>query len=274
MIIDSHVHLMPPRLGRAIRAFFERHIGDQLVYPSDAAVVLDRHHAAGAVAVWNLPYAHKPGMADDLNAGMAEVAAAHAEYPVHIVTGCTVHPGDDQPQDTLRRAFELHGARVLKLHCSVGSYDADDPRLAPVFEAAGELAVPVVVHAGHDVSGHTHGHELAPIAQVAERHGGTTVIVAHCGHEGNDETTALMRRLPNLWADLTPVVMEHPDVDAAQLAEFADRLLLGTDAPNTGRSLDDQLAWLRSEASAHESFTAESLAAILGENATRLIPLP
>ena len=97
MIVDSHVHLMPDRLGRAIRSFFERHIDDQLAYPSDASVVLDRHGQAGASAVWNLPYAHKPGMADDLNAGMAEVAAAHAGHDVRLVTGCTVHPGDIDP---------------------------------------------------------------------------------------------------------------------------------------------------------------------------------
>ena len=269
MIVDSHVHLMPDRLGRAIRSFFERHIDDQLAYPSDASVVLDRHGQAGASAVWNLPYAHKPGMADDLNAGMAEVAAAHAGHDVRLVTGCTVHPGDIDPAGTLRRASETHGARVLKLHCSVGSYEADDPRLAPVFDAAGEFGMPVVVHAGHDVSGLTHGHELGPIVRVASRHPRTIMIVAHCGHEGNDETTAAMREHSNLWADLTPVLSERPDVNAAQLAEFADRLLLGTDAPNTGRSLDDQLAWLRSEPLAEEQ-----LAAILGGNATRLIPLP
>jgi predicted TIM-barrel fold metal-dependent hydrolase len=210
MIVDSHVHLMPPRLARAIRVFFERHIGDQLVYPNDVRAVLDQHEADGADAVWNLPYAHKPDMAQALNAGMAEVASDHSGHTVRIVTGATVHPGDAAPADTLRRAHEVHGARVLKLHCSVGSYQADDPRLAPVYTTAGELNMPVVVHAGHDVTGLTQ-----------------------------------------------------------QLATFADRLLLGTDAPNTGRTLATQLAWIR-----NEDLPTAAKDAILGQNANRLLSLP
>lgn len=266
-IIDSHVHLMPPRLARAIRRFFEQHIGDQLVYPGDIETVLDRHHADGVAAVWNLPYAHKPGMADDLNAGMAEVSAEFSDHAVEVLNGCTIHPEDPAPGDTVTRAHEEHGARVLKLHCSVGNYDADDVRLDPVYAAAGAVNMPVVVHVGHDVSGHTHDHELQTIDTAADRHGDTTLIVAHCGHYGHVETLELMDKHPNVWADLTPVVFDRPALTAPDFERFGDRLLVGTDAPNVGLTLASQLEWLRGLGLADHT-----LAAVLGGNADQLVP--
>lgn len=266
-IVDSHTHLMPPRLARAIRRFFEQHIGDMLVYPCDVAAVLDRHEADGVSAVWNLPYAHKPGMSDDLNAGMAEVAAEYDEHAVQIVTGCTAHVGDDSPGDVIRRAHDEANARVVKLHCSVGNYDANDTRLDPVYVAAGELAMPVIVHVGHDVSGHTHEHELHTIAAAAQQHPSTVIIVAHCGHHGHREALNLMGTHPNLWADLTPVVYERPALTADDFEQFGDRLLLGTDAPNVGLTLGSHLEWLD-----ELRLAPETLDAVLGGNADRLVP--
>lgn len=266
-IVDSHVHLMPSGLARAIRRFFEEHLADILVYPSDVTEVLDRHHADGVAAVWNLPYAHKPGMAVSLNDGMAKVAEEAQDHPVDIVTGCTAHVGDDAPGDAIRRAHDIAGARVVKLHCSVGGYDADDAQLDDVYFAAGDLAMPVVVHVGHDVTGHTHNHELASIETAARRHPDTTIIVAHCGHHGHQETLDLMAKHPNLWADLTPVVYERPGLVASDFAEFGDRLLMGTDAPNVGLTLSSQIEWLSGLGLADET-----LAAVMGGNAERLVP--
>ena len=268
MIIDSHVHLMPPKLGKAIRRFFDEHLGGQLVYELDTTEVLDRHHVDGVAAVWNLPYAHKPGMADDLNASMAAVSESHADHPVQLVTGCTTHVGDDKPGDTIRQAHDTHGARVVKLHCSVGNYDANDPRLDLAYAAAGELSMPVIVHVGHDISGHTHAHELGTIDEAAGRHPGTTIIVAHCGHHGYRETLDLMGKHENLWADLTPVVTERPGLNAADLNDFNDRLLLGTDAPNVAMTLASHLEWLGGLDVANET-----RANVLGANANRLVPL-
>ncbi len=266
-IVDCHVHLMPSRLSAAIRRFFDEHIGDALAYPVDTETVLDMHHSDGVSAVWNLPYAHKPGMSDDLNEAMGIVSADFAEHPVDIVTGCTVHPGDSDPGATIRRAAADFGARVLKLHCSVGSYDADDVRLDPVYEAAGEVNMPVVVHVGHDVTGHTHDHELGTISRAARRHTDTTLIVAHCGHYGHVETLQLMAEQPNLWADLTPVVFERPNLTAPEIESVADRILLGTDAPNVGLTLQSQLDWLNGL-----GLSEETKNKVLRENAYHLVP--
>lgn len=258
VIVDSHVHLLPDRLAAAVRSFFEEHIGDQLVHPVDRGTALARLSADGVGEVWNLPYAHRPGMSEDLNAAMADIT--HPD--VGIRNGCTVHPADPDPGKVVMRAAESHGATVLKLHCAVGEHEPDDRRLDPVYEAAARLGMPVVVHLGHGVDGRTRAHEVGPLEPAAERHPGTTFVVAHMGHPDTTATLELMHRHSNVWADLTPVMTEAVALPR-DIADVSDRLLFGSDTPNTGRSIGE----LRSDI-AHLGPTIQDQ--ILAGNARRL----
>ncbi len=265
VIVDCHTHLLPDRLASAIRRFFVDLGVTEFGYPLDHRTVLDRHVADGIGTVWNLPYAHKAGMARALNESMIEVTAALADHPVDVVPGCTVHPDDPDPTDDFHDAVDA-GARVLKLHCSVGGYQPDDVRLRSVLDAAGARGVPVVIHAGHGVDGFTAADELAPIGRVAELHRDTTVILAHFGHHAFDEAVMLLDDHPNLVADLTPVVFSPVPITAEIADTYADRILFGTDAPNTGHAAADLVALLRSTGAS--TTTVES---ILAGNAHRLI---
>lgn len=243
MFIDAHTHLMPDRLGKAIRRFFEQGISGALVYPLDNQEVLSRLDDEGVTRIWNLPYAHKAGVASTLNADMLLLAEALAEQPVEIVSGCTVHPDDPDPAQDLERAADA-GARVLKLHCSVGDYQPDDRRLRPVLATAGRLGMPVVIHAGKAVSGSTAAQDLEPIARAAVQNADTTIILAHFGHHATEAGANLLRAQENVFADLTPVVLDPVPLTKALAEEFSDRLLFGSDAPNTGCSVPSLVAAL------------------------------
>lgn len=245
MIVDAHTHLLPERMATAVREFFKTHIPGPLAYPIDHRQVLDMLHGDGIATVWNLPYAHKPGVAATLNDTFAAISAALADHPVRVITGCTVHPGDPDPAQDLRHAVQGGGAQVCKLHCSVGEYQPDDPRLDPVWNQAGELGIPVTIHAGHGASGHTQAVELDPLDVVAKRHPNTTIIIAHFGHHGHERAVELMDRHPNVWADLTPVVFDHVPLTAMLATRLSDRLLFGSDAPNTGHPASRMLDYLR-----------------------------
>jgi predicted TIM-barrel fold metal-dependent hydrolase len=263
-VVDAHVHLLPGRLAEKVRAFFGEHLAERLAYPLDHGEVLDRLAADGVQAVWSLPYAHKAGVADGLNASMADVA--RTATAVRVIGGATVHPDDEDPVTTFRRATEELGLRVLKLHCSVGDYRPDDPRLDGVWERAAELGVPVVVHAGHDVSGRTEAAELAPVGVVASRHPDARIVIAHCGHRAVDAALDLVERHPHVYADLTPVVDEPVRVPAERLASVAPKLLFGSDAPNTAIEVGDGLTAVRDLL-----LSDEVKAGILGGTATRLL---
>lgn len=238
-LVDAHTHLMPRRLAEAIRAFFDRNMVAPLAYPLDQGRMLDLLHADGVDEIWNLPYAHRAGIARRLNGDMAAITGFWAEHPIEIATGATTHPDDDDPADEIRRAVELHGARICKLHCSVGDYSADDPRLDAALDTCGDLGVPVTIHAGHAPSGSTAADELTPIARAAGRHPGTTIVIAHLGHHAVDAALDVLDEHPNVIGDLTPVVADPVPVDARILERYPGRLMFGSDAPNTGCTVGD-----------------------------------
>ncbi len=267
-VVDAHTHvLLPPRVAERVRGFFTMYGFDQLAYPLDPATVLEALAADGVSEAWTLPYAHRPGTARRFNEHSARAAAEHADGPVAIVPGATVHPGDEDAAELVAEAIDELGLRVLKLHCSVGQYLPTDPRLRPVLTLCGDRGVPVVVHLGHAPDGTTAADEVAPLAQVATSLPGVTFIAAHTAHPATAATIDVMRTHPNVYADLTPVLMSPVDVDAAALVEFPDRFLFGSDAPNTGLTAGAALQALDAM-----GLPDEVRSAITGGNARRLLP--
>lgn len=236
-----------------------------LAYPADHAAVVSMLATEGVEEIWTFPYAHKPGVADGLNTSCADIVARFADSPLRVTGGATVHPGDDDPVGIVCRAVDQLGLRVLKLHCSVGDFSVDDVRLDPVFDLCSERRLPVVVHLGHAPNGRTEADELPSIARVASRHADLRLILAHCGHHSAPEAARLLDEHNMLHVDLTPVVDEHPNVEPEFLARHSDRILFGSDAPNTALSVTRCREWLMSF-----GLPEESTRAIMGANARRL----
>jgi uncharacterized protein len=134
-----------------------------------------------------------------------------------------------------------------------------------VMALAAERRLPVVVHLGHGVDGRTEREELPAIGRVGDRHPAVPLILAHAGHHSAREAVRLLDRHPGLHLDLTPVVVEHPDLDSTHLGAQSGRVLFGSDAPNTGRRVTQGLEWLESL-----GLPPATLAAILGGAARRL----
>ena len=123
-----------------------------------------------------------------------------------------------------------------------------------------------MVHAGHAVTGHTAGHELAPIDRVAQRHPELTIVVAHCGLPDIDGVFALLDAHAGVHADLTPVVFDAVIPHRSQVLAHADRLLFGSDAPNSGIPIPV----LRANLEALD-LPRDVLARVLSGNAARLV---
>ena len=266
MVVDAHTHLLPPRLNTAVRAFFAARGATAWAYPNDHAETLAMVAAEGVEEVWTLPYAHKPGAAAGLNQASAATVTRFADGPVHVVGGATVHAADDRPVDLVSDAVDRLGLRILKLHCSVGHYALDDPRLAPVLRFAAERRLPVVVHLGRREDGRTEPVELPALDRVADAHPDLVVVLAHCGHHAGPSALAVLDRHANVHADLTPVSGDPVAVPAEHVRARADRLLFGSDTPNTPRTVTQDLEHVRSF-----GLDADAEAAVLGGNARRLI---
>lgn len=268
-VVDSHVHLLPGRIGEKVRAIFEA--GERsgrftLAYPAGHAETVAILRSEGVTGIWSFPYAHRPEVSEGLNEASAAIAREFTVDGFDVTGGGTVHPSEDDPGGIVERALAVHGLRVLKLHCSVGDFRVDDPRLTPALSVAEEARMPVIVHLGHSSDGLTEEHELDAVSTVCSRHPGLPFVLAHCGHHSAPAAARLFGMHENFHADLTPVVTAPPNVGRDMLVAHADRILFGSDAPNTAIRVADHLAWL-------DAFGLPDQArdAITGGNARRLV---
>ena len=138
----------------------------------------------------------------------------------------------------------------------------DHPELDPVFETAGRLGIPVLMHVGEPQSFYEpvdrfneRWLELTLLPErrlpadrypsfdtmMAERdrrfarHPGTTFIAAHMGWHANDlgRLGALLDRLPNVYAETGAILYElgrQPRAARAFFERYQDRILFGKDS--------------------------------------------
>lgn len=124
MIFDAHLHVTPGQdVGPLLRAM-------------DAAGV-----EMGAICT-----VVRDG--DDEEAINAHVVATVAAHPDRFVGMACVVPYREGAANRVRRWIVDEGLRGLKLHPSMQAFYPSDPSVRPVFDAAAELRVPVLVHTG------------------------------------------------------------------------------------------------------------------------------
>ena len=270
-VFDAHVHLFPDRMFDAIWRWFDAYAWP-IRYRLYAEQVVEFLLARGVSRFTGLLYAHKPGMARDLNRFMAELARAHSQ----LVPLGTVYPGEPDAEAVVREALAL-GLRGIKLHCHVQKVAPNDPRLDPVYALCAAARVPVLIHAGREPSFAAYGVDTRKLCgadqvdDVLRRHPALTLIVPHLGADEFGAYAVLLARHPNLWLDTTMAIggfLEAgeggADTPGKLFPRHADRLLYGTDFPNIPHAWDRELNVIRA------SVPAARQAAVLYENAAKL----
>jgi predicted TIM-barrel fold metal-dependent hydrolase len=235
------------------------------------------------------------GAGDGLRETLDDVVGPH---PGRILT-CTVPSYDrlnesDYPEwqaDELARAKEA-GAIGLKITKTLGLYlreggfresereegqqgplvKIDDPRFDPMWDAAGQLGLPVFIHVAdpdafftptdrfnerwEELANHPrwsfYGEEfpskpelLEARNRVIERHPGTTFIGLHVANHPEDlgEVSAWLDRYPNLHVEIGARLGElgrQPRRSRRFFEEYPGRIMFGTDASPNGTSVPQQ----------------------------------
>ncbi len=259
--IDAHIHAFPDRLATAVR---ERlNLNGALAGSPFLEGVAESVKENGFDGAWVLPYAHRPGIAESINEWSASAIPA---FP-GLIAGATFHPGDDDLARLVRRALVDLRLRVVKLHCSVGSFDPSDPRLGPLWQTAAETGAPIVVHAGQVAPGDTEAGEIDALIPVLAANPRTRIVLAHAGHPATSRAIELMDRFENLYADLTPVWDRPVTAGAETIRRFPGRFLFGSDAPNNPVPAATQVGRLDGL-----GLSADEVEALLGGAAAALIP--
>jgi predicted TIM-barrel fold metal-dependent hydrolase len=230
-MIDIHTHLHPPRLFAAIRKWFAERSDWRLEHSTEPADVVRVLREAGVERFVFCSYAHKTGMARELNAWLAQTSRNIGGYGLPLAT---VHLEDPQYLEDIRLALD-DGCIGLKIHENVQQLAIDDPRFAPVFALLAQREAFVLVHVG-PVPWHqdTNGGPRR-IAGVLERHPGLRIVVAHMGVPDTREYFAMIPQYPNLFIDTTMAFASkdlRTTVSGEEIERASGAIVYGTDYPN------------------------------------------
>lgn len=217
------------------------------------------------------------GTGDTLKQGLATLKGPH---PKRFVAFANVDLSKiDEPNFGANAARQLeedvrNGAAGLKIFKNLGMFltDAsgkrvptDDPRLDPIWEKAGELGIPVLIHTGEPMAFWSpvdkHNERWLELQQFPNRrrddpakfasfettmgeqwnlfrkHPKTKFIAAHLTWLGHDlgRLGQLLDELPNVYTEMGAVLYElgrQPRAARAFLIKYQDRVLMGKDIWN------------------------------------------
>jgi hypothetical protein len=226
VLVDWHTHVWLPE-----------HFGGQERTPAGTDVgrgapALHREamRAVGRYVVVGLqvPWVHIP------NEFVAEQVAASAGRAVGFAS---VSPRDDGAAAEFERAVTMLGLRGLKLSPVYQGFDPRTPEAWRLYEMADAFGVPVMFHVGGAAPASAtleHGSPLLldPVARAFPR---LPIVVAHLGQPHMAETVMLLRKQPNVFADLSarfhrPWQLYNGLVLASEYGVW-DKLLFGSDFP-------------------------------------------
>lgn len=277
MIVDGHVHLLPPRVveraesvGQADPWFAACHRACQRVAtPESLLTRMDRYGVDRAVC-FTWPF-RDPVLCAEAN---DYLAAVQRQHPDRIVGFGVINPAaSDGPLEVARCARAgLHG--IGEVNADAQGWDLTDrATLAPAVDASVRAGLPWTVHCsepvGHDYAGKGTAWPQS-VARFASDHPALDVIAAHLGgglplYAHMPEVATLCRRL---WFDTAAVALLYrPSIYRAVVDVIgSDRVVWGTDHPLLGlsRCLDEVRG---------AGLDPSDVDAILGGNATRLLRL-
>jgi predicted TIM-barrel fold metal-dependent hydrolase len=237
MIVDVHAHCWPDGV------FSKEFIADAMrmrVGPVDLSTPYERYRKntpprEDVVSIVFGGKARHCGIwVDD-----ADVACYVAQSPGQMIGFLSVDPTQKGWMDELEEGHIRHGMRGIKLLPMYANFYPQDERLDPLWQYASRHQLPVLLHTG------TTFVSKAPIDctlprhldVVARRFPDVKLILAHLGHPYEGETVAVIRKHPNLYADISALVYRPWQLFHGLMLVHEynvwEKILFGTDFPVT-----------------------------------------
>jgi uncharacterized protein len=165
----------------------------------------------------------------------------------------TVEPSPKKVRDAVQLARRNDGVvKAFKVMLGYGKARAGDPVFYPMYDYAESTDLPVMFHTGDtaDVKGSlVHAHPLT-LDALANRRGDLKIVACHFGNPWIDDVAELMYKHPNVYADISGLVVgsskyieQYIDSLAGKLSRAiyfaggADKVIFGSDYPVTQPSV-------------------------------------
>ena len=182
------------------------------------------------------PFSDPDWSEGNINDAVAQFVAA---FPNRLIGFSAVHPFDPHCMDEMERCRADLGMKGMKLGANYQNYDPLEPRALAVYDYAQRHGLPVMFHQGTSPIREApirYAHPLV-VDEIAMRYPDLRVVMAHLGHPWQADTCVVIRKHPNVYADLSanfyrPYSFWEQLVKASE-RNVLDKILFGTDWPVT-----------------------------------------
>lgn len=269
--VDAHVHVFPKGIFKSIWQWFDRHAWP-IRYRLRSHEVVSFLLSRGIGHVVALQYAHKPGIAEDLNRYMAGLCR---RFSGRLTGMATVFPGEKGSDRILESAFEA-GLAGVKLHAHVQCFDMTSLEMTPVYETCRHHGRPLVMHVGREPKSPAYRCDPYQICsaekleQVIADYPDLKICVPHLGTDEYAAYQKLTKKYDNLWLDTAMVLTDYftgpPSPPLATVRP--DRIMYGSDFPNIPYAWDREIRVLMKS-----GLKKETLERILNKNAVEFFSI-
>jgi predicted TIM-barrel fold metal-dependent hydrolase len=264
-IIDTHVHVFPSNIFSAVWKWFDKNAW-HIRYQMNSVQIIEFLLSRGVQHVVALQYAHKPGIARQLNTYMSELCS---KYNQRVTGMATVYPGEDNGERILQEAFDA-GLGGLKLHAHVQCFDMNHESMDVLYECCQFNQKPIVMHVGREPKSTAYNCDpyqlcnAGKLELILKDFPNLKICVPHLGFDESVQYQMLVEKYDNLWLDTAMVISDYFTFkDKVPLNRYrADRIMYGSDFPNIPFAWDRELKVLLAE-----DVPTDSLQRITNKNA-------
>lgn len=250
-VIDAHIHVFPRSIFSAIRKWFDDHAW-RIRYQMTTSEIFEFLLSRGIKHIIALQYAHKPGIARQLNDYMVEKCRT---YDGQVTGMATVFPGENNAENILQEAFDS-GLGGLKLHAHVQCFDMNSDYMDPLYKCCVKNRKPVVMHVGREPKSTAYNCDpyrlcsVDRLERVLRDFPDLKICVPHLGFDEISAYRELIEKYDNLWLDTTMVLTDYFLIEGKlPLSHYRpDRIMYGSDFPNIPYAWDRELKELRAAA--------------------------
>lgn len=243
MIVDVHTHTPTHRdaVPEDERRAFEGWLADRAIVTTRS---WDEYREAfievDVSIVFNLAVADPladTGLPTDPTTINESTAAFVADDPDRRIGFLSVNPNDSSALDEIDRCRHELGLVGIKLGPNYQRFDPLSQRAHAVYELAARLGMPIMFHQGASPVRAAPLHYAHPLLmdEVAIRHPELRVVMAHMGHPWQRDTIVVIRKHPNVFADVSAGHFRPWSFYEAMLLAtewgVLGKLLLGSDYP-------------------------------------------
>tara|TARA_R110002095_G_scaffold122994_1_gene106881 strand:+ start:7131 stop:8051 length:921 start_codon:yes stop_codon:yes gene_type:complete len=166
---------------------------------------------------------------------IAEFAKSHSD---RFIAWCSVDPNDPDCVDQLTYYVKDLGMKGLKVSPIYQNWNPQDPKHLPLFRRAEALQIPINIHQGTSFvrPGPLKYSNPIQLEDIAIACPDLRMIISHMGHPWETECVVLIRKHPNLYANVSALhyrPLRHYQAFMTAL-EYGveDKLIYGSDFPS------------------------------------------